>query len=155
MRSKKSLAEQRRSAPTRMRADITDSIANSYNQPAGPSWLDKRYSIWQEFTKMNANGLESSSSEDDDDDGVAKEDVKEGIQGYTQYKNYAIAWGSPLCDKARWGLVARKFIHFCQSNGWVCVWTCVEKEFEVVLSEADLNWSSLSCIRQVSEVHVD
>lgn len=96
---------------------------------------------------MDANGLESSSSEDDDDD--SKDNVREGIQGYTQHKNYVIAWGSPLCDKSRWGAVARKFIHFCQSNGWVCVWTCVEEEFERILSEVDSNWSSLSCIRQV------
>ncbi|TIA75817.1 hypothetical protein E3P91_00192 [Wallemia ichthyophaga] len=129
-----------------MQSDIADSISNSYNQPAGPSWLDKRYEIWKEFTKMDANGLESSSSEDDNEDDTGN--VREGIQGYTKHKDYVIAWGSPICDKSRWATVARKFIHFCQSNGLVCVWTCVGEEFERVLSEPDLNWSSLSCIRQ-------
>lgn len=96
---------------------------------------------------MDANGLESSSSEDDNEDDTGI--VREGIQGYTKHKDYVIAWGSPICDKSRWATVARKFIHFCQSNGLVCVWTCVGEEFERVLSEPDLNWSSLSCIRQV------
>lgn len=129
-----------------MKSDITDSISNSYNQPAGPSWLDQRYLVWKEFGK-NQHTSESSSSEDDEED--TDKGVKEAIQGYTQHKNYVIAWGSPLCDKTRWPIVSRKFIHFCQSNGWTCVWTCVESEFEHVLAEAELNWSSLSCIRQV------
>ncbi|TIB70436.1 hypothetical protein E3Q22_03178 [Wallemia mellicola] len=137
-----------------MKSDITDSISNSYNQPAGPSWLDQRYLVWKEFGK-NQHTSESSSSEDDEED--TDKGVKEAIQGYTQHKNYVIAWGSPLCDKTRWPIVSRKFIHFCQSNGWTCVWTCVESEFEHVLAEAELNWSSLSCIRQdiVDLTHVN
>ena len=123
--------------------ELLESIANSHNQAAAPSWLDKRYLIWKENDK---SGFVDSSSEDEDSD-----KVDNAFQGYTLYKSYVIAWGSPLCEKSRWPVVARKFIRWCNNNGYTLIWTCVERDFESTLSDADLNWSSLSCIRQVKQ----